>query len=111
MELVEGESLRAQIRHGMSARKFLEIATQIADGLAAAHQAGITHRDLKPDNLMLTRDGRVKILDFGLAKIDAVAPGGESDATLAMTQAGIVMGTGAYMSPEQARGESRFRGT
>lgn len=96
-ELVDGETLRdAKLQQ----RKALDIAAQIADGLAAAHAKGITHRDLKPDNVMLTRDGRAKILDFGLAQR---APG-STDATL--TAAGTVMGTAGYMSPEQVRGES-----
>src|SRR5215472_14372281 len=68
-ELIEGESLRTLIRRGpVNARKLIEIASQIADGLAAAHGLGIVHRDLKPENIMVARDGRVKILDFGLAK-------------------------------------------
>jgi Tol biopolymer transport system component len=86
-------------------RKKLDIAVQIADGLAAAHAAGIIHRDLKPDNILITRDGRVKILDFGLAKI-VTANNKDDDATRAMTrtEAGATLGTAAYMSPEQARG-------
>jgi serine/threonine protein kinase len=102
-ELVDGEPLRgARLELG----KTLDIAVQIAAGLAAAHEAGIVHRDLKPDNILLTRDGRVKILDFGLAKvrpsrIDAAAA---TETNTASTEAGMVMGTVGYMSPEQVRG-------
>src|SRR5437868_2033784 len=89
----------------LSARKSLDVATQLADGLAAAHQAHITHRDLKPENIMLTRDGRVKILDFGLA-LHALPPIGAGDTTLSMAQTkpGVLLGTLHYMSPEQASG-------
>jgi predicted Ser/Thr protein kinase/WD40 repeat protein len=102
-ELVEGETLRAA---KLSLRKLLDIAVQIAGGLAAAHAAGIVHRDLKPDNILLTRDGRVKILDFGLAKIRAAqAAAAEGTQTLTVrTDPGVVMGTVGYMSPEQVRG-------
>src|SRR3954453_2658517 len=107
-ELVEGESLRDLVSRGpVPMRKLLDLATQMADGIACAHAAGIAHRDLKPENIMITRDGRVKILDFGLAKKQ---PGGSAvsaeDATVAMTQTqpGLIMGTANYMSPEQARG-------
>ena len=101
MEFVEG----APIASVDSTRKLLDIAVQIADGLAAAHAAGIVHRDLKPDNILITRDGRVKILDFGLAKTVA-AERADDDATRAITrtEAGATLGTIAYMSPEQARG-------
>ncbi len=100
MEFVEG----APIAPVDSSRKLLDIAVQIADGLAAAHAAGIIHRDLKPDNILITREGRVKILDFGLAKI--VTANLDEGATRAMThtQVGATLGTIAYMSPEQARG-------
>jgi serine/threonine protein kinase/Tol biopolymer transport system component len=107
-ELVDGESLRALLGRGpVPQKKLLDLATQIADGIAAAHAAGIVHRDLKPENLMITRDGRAKILDFGLAKRQADGAALEpTDATLAMTQTqpGLIMGTANYMSPEQARG-------
>src|SRR4051812_38665904 len=100
MEYVEGEPLRPTA----DIRKLLDIATQIADGLAAAHASGILHRDLKPDNILVTTACRVKILDFGLAKQHAIA----ADATqvLTITQPGMVVGTVAYMSPEQARGQA-----
>ena len=102
-ELVDGGSL-----HGVTLplRTALDIAAQIADGLAAAHAALITHRDIKPDNILLTRDGRAKILDFGLAKFHQ--PKSVSDDTLTaggVTEPGVVMGTAPYMSPEQIRGE------
>jgi serine/threonine protein kinase len=106
-ELVEGESLRATVERGpVPIRKLLDIATQIADGVAAAHAAGIVHRDLKPENIMVTRDGRVKILDFGLAKMQQGPTGGQSEETLVMnaTTPGMILGTVNYMSPEQARG-------
>ena len=103
MEFVEG----APIASVDTARKLLDIAVQIADGLATAHAAGIIHRDLKPDNILITRDGRVKILDFGLAKI-VTAANTRDDATrtIARTDAGTTLGTIAYMSPEQARGSA-----
>jgi serine/threonine protein kinase len=107
-ELVEGESLRDLLGRGpVPQRKLLDLATQIADGIAAAHAAGIVHRDLKPENIMITRDGRAKILDFGLAKKQADGAALDpTDATLAMTQTqpGLILGTANYMSPEQARG-------
>jgi len=102
-ELVEGETLRRAIERGpLPARKTAGIAAQIAEGLAAAQAAGIVHRDLKPANIMLASGGRVKILDFGLAKRDSPAsdPSGRK-----LTDEGTVMGTVGYMSPEQVRGE------
>jgi eukaryotic-like serine/threonine-protein kinase len=104
-ELVEGESLREVIKRGpVPLQRLLAIATQIADALAAAHNSGIVHRDLKPENIMITGSGRVKLLDFGLAKPLA---GDESSETLDenATEPGMIIGTVAYMSPEQARGE------
>ena len=103
-ELIDGESLRVQMERGVvPLKKLLDLASQIAEGLAAAHAAGIVHRDLKPENVMVTRDGLVKIVDFGLAKALAVEnpDGGRASAT---QTAGFVMGTVPYMSPEQGRG-------
>ncbi len=117
MELVDGETLRHLIRteHPIPARKVLDVACQVAEGLARAHAAGIVHRDLKPENVMLTRDGYVKILDWGLAKL---REDGEERPPDEMSQvatwphplrspgtaAGALLGTVGYMSPEQARG-------
>ncbi len=112
MELLEGESLRARLAAGaLPVRKALDYAAQAALGLAAAHGKGIVHRDLKPENLFVTRDGRVKILDFGLAKQSPdVASGPQSDLPTRdggrTTRMGAVLGTVGYMSPEQARGEA-----
>lgn len=107
-ELLEGETLRE--RMGGSAlpqRKAIDYALQIAHGLAAAHEKGIVHRDLKPENLFVTKDGRVKILDFGLAKLLGAAEGAESQTEVPTrrvdTDPGVVMGTIGYMSPEQLR--------
>ncbi len=108
-ELLEGESLRAVINRGpIPQRKVIEYAVQVANGLAAAHDKGIVHRDLKPENLFVCRDGRVKILDFGLAKLAGRSAGEPDGATMTSshTAAGVVMGTASYMSPEQVRGES-----
>ena len=111
-ELVVGDSLRSVLQHGtLPIRKLLDLAVQIADGLAIAHAAGIVHRDLKPDNVMLTRDGRVKILDFGLAKtIMPVAAQSELTQSIASTEPGVVLGTVSYLSPEQARGSMDLDG-
>ena len=107
-ELLEGETLRERLRSGaMAPRKALDCALQIAHGLAAAHEKGIIHRDLKPENLFLIKDGRLKILDFGLAKLTQADPGSQTSmatATQGATEAGVVMGTAGYMSPEQVRG-------
>ena len=108
MELIDGRDLRTLIGEGpMTVRQVLDIATQIADGLAAAHERGIVHRDLKPENIMVTRDGYVKILDFGLAKVVGPAPEGEHTIQLEMpgTMPGTILGTVGYMSPEQATGK------
>jgi serine/threonine protein kinase/tetratricopeptide (TPR) repeat protein len=108
MELLEGETLRSRLSKGpLPWRQTVEMATAIADGLTAAHAKGIVHRDLKPENLFLTTDGRVKILDFGLARIEQ-APNLDSETSPhvpAQTDPGTVLGTIGYMSPEQVRGQ------
>ncbi len=109
MELLEGQTLRELLAGGpLSAKKAIEYGRQIAEGLAAAHARGIVHRDLKPENLFVTRDGHVKILDFGLARRGMAAndPGLTSSPTMAReTEPGVVMGTVGYMAPEQVRGD------
>ncbi len=106
MELVEGDSLADRIPHGgLPLDQILSIGAALSDALAAAHDKGIVHRDLKPANVMLTADGRVKVLDFGLAK--DLRPADQSDMSVTMagrTEVGMVMGTPAYMSPEQLAG-------
>src|SRR5690606_26817529 len=105
-ELLDGEPLRAVIRGGaLLERHVTGYAAQVARGLAAAHARGIVHRDLKPENLFLTRDGRVKILDFGVAKlIHAPAPDDATMAADALTVPGAAVGTVGYMAPEQVLG-------
>ena len=115
-ELLEGETLRDHLsRAAMPVRKVVEYAVQIAHGLGAAHEKGIVHRDLKPENVFITTDNRVKILDFGLAKLTQVQSAGEGVSALATTPAfntqaaphtlaGVVLGTVGYMAPEQVRG-------
>jgi len=108
-ELLEGESLGATLDRGtLPQRKTIEYGVQIAQGLAAAHEKGIVHRDLKPENIVVTKDGRIKILDFGLAKLAQKAGAGSDEVTLTSerTAAGVVMGTASYMAPEQVRGEA-----
>ncbi|HEY6064705.1 MAG TPA: protein kinase, partial [Thermoanaerobaculia bacterium] len=107
MELLTGETLRQRLEEGsIPQRKALEYGAQIAQGLAAAHEKGIVHRDLKPENLFITAEGRVKILDFGLAKIaPREAEGTQSPTAAASTEPGMVLGTVGYMSPEQVRGK------
>ncbi len=113
-ELLEGETLRDEVYRGaLPRRKAIDYARQIAEGLAAAHDRGIVHRDLKPENLFVTREGRLKILDFGLAKLmpSGRVPPDRARGELATvtyanpTDAGTLMGTAGYMAPEQARGE------
>ncbi len=116
-ELLEGETLRERLgvdsspssstdSGHLSNRRVVDWGVQIANGLAAAHEAGIVHRDLKPENIFITRDGRVKILDFGLAKLQGSFAGGDEEATIQKgTDPGTVMGTVGYMSPEQVRGQ------
>ncbi|HXI12249.1 MAG TPA: protein kinase [Thermoanaerobaculia bacterium] len=108
MELVRGRTLTDEIANGLAPARVVELAAAIADGLAAAHRQHVIHRDLKPDNIMVDHDGRPKILDFGLAKLegDATTPDTETalrDATT--TRKGTLLGTVAYMSPEQAQGQ------
>ena len=107
MELVEGETLSKSIpAHGFSMERFLSLAIALTDAVTAAHRQGILHRDLKPDNVMLTPDGRLKVLDFGLAKLREGADDGDrtTKETQSVTQDGRIVGTVAYMSPEQAQG-------
>jgi Tol biopolymer transport system component len=107
---VSGETLRERLNQGaLPAREATQYALQIARGLAAAHDKGIVHRDLKPENLFITKDGAVKILDFGLAKLKAETVAGAADTRsptfIRITDPGVVLGTVGYMSPEQVRGE------
>ena len=113
LELVDGEELSARLTRGaIPVEESLEIARQIAEALEEAHEHGIVHRDLKPANIKLTRDGKVKVLDFGLAKAYAVDEPEATDESQSPTMsarataAGLLLGTAAYMSPEQARGEA-----
>jgi len=112
-ELLEGETLRSRLGPGaISVRKSIDYAVQLAKGLAAAHEKGIVHRDLKPENVFLTKDGRVKILDFGLAKLKSERDDkGQTDLQTVSggTQPGVVLGTMGYMAPEQVRGKTADR--
>jgi len=110
LELLDGETLRAKLRDGpLPPKRAVNLALQLTRGMSAAHDRGIIHRDLKPENVFLCRDGRVKILDFGLARIapqlDALGAGDESPTLVGMTLPGSVLGTVGYMAPEQLRGE------
>src|SRR5262245_15177162 len=109
MELLEGETIRARLKRvALPWREAVEVGLAVADGVAAAHAKGIIHRDLKPDNIFLTSDGQVKILDFGIARVKRVSAAAETitSSPTKTTEAGLVMGTLGYMSPEQARGET-----
>ncbi|MDX1390600.1 MAG: serine/threonine-protein kinase, partial [Acidobacteriota bacterium] len=116
MELIDGDDLSERLKRGpLPQAEAVRIAKQIADGLEAAHEAGVIHRDLKPANVKIGTDGRVKVLDFGLARAFDAAPAsgsGELSPTMsptltsAGTVAGMILGTAAYMSPEQARGHA-----
>jgi len=106
-ELLQGETLAERLKSGsIAAEKAVDIAAQIADGLAAAHLRGIIHRDIKPDNIFLTHEGRAKILDFGIARIEQPArTPGIAGARITQTSSQFLVGTAGYMSPEQVRGK------
>jgi serine/threonine protein kinase len=106
-ELLEGKKLRERLGAGaLPVRKAVEYGVQIARGLSAAHEKGIVHRDLKPENLFVTNDGRVKILDFGIAKLMSREEEGRAESAATQTEAGVILGSTGYMSPEQVRGET-----
>jgi serine/threonine protein kinase len=105
-ELLEGETLREALNSGAIApRRALDYAVQMASGLAAAHDKGFVHRDLKPGNVFITKDGRGKILDFGLAKLTQAPEENRSELPTIASEPGVVLGTVGYMSPEQVRGQ------
>ena len=112
LELVEGDTLADRLTRGaVPVEESLTLALQIAEALEAAHEKGVIHRDLKPANIKVTPDGKVKVLDFGLAKAFAgdqqeVSPANSPTLSMQATQQGVILGTAAYMSPEQARGEA-----
>ena len=106
-ELLHGESLRSRLRSGaLPVRRAIDVTRQVAEGLAAAHDKDIVHRDIKPDNIFITADGRVKILDFGIAKLNASGDDAGRAGLSTETSAGAIIGTLGYMSPEQIRGET-----
>jgi serine/threonine protein kinase len=106
MELVHGDDLAAIVARGpLPVDEAIRIARQIAEALEAAHDHGIIHRDLKPANVKVRPDGAVKVLDFGLAKDMAISSAGATMTSPAVTQMGVILGTAAYMAPEQARGK------
>jgi serine/threonine protein kinase len=112
MELIEGDTLRDRIKSGpVPVEEALKLALQMAEALEAAHEKGVIHRDLKPANIKVTPEGKVKILDFGLAKAyvggqENISPMDSPTISAAATQQGVILGTVAYMSPEQAKGKS-----
>jgi serine/threonine protein kinase len=105
MELVQGVTLREALREGLDPEAARDIGRQVAEALAVAHGAQIVHRDVKPENVMVREDGYVKVLDFGLARVERVERDGVSATVSFATGSGLVIGTVGYMSPEQARGE------
>jgi hypothetical protein len=110
LELIEGETLRTKLKGAaLPLRKAMDYGAQLANGLAAAHDKDIVHRDLKPENIMVTPDGRIKVLDFGLARSDAPTDVSEGATKTHATEAGMVLGTLGYMSPEQAKGKRADR--